>query len=102
MCCSSKEMNATIVRGPMEGNWAPGYYYVLFEDPDGIRRLAALFVLFSLAIVMVGPGGTGMCDVVFRFARDSPLEGRVSSEPVSESGVLGPGNTARFREVYGS
>jgi hypothetical protein len=30
-------MNATIVRGPMEGNWAPGYYYVLFEDPDGIR-----------------------------------------------------------------
>jgi catechol 2,3-dioxygenase-like lactoylglutathione lyase family enzyme len=32
-----KEMNATIVRGPMEGIWAPGYYYVLFEDPDGIR-----------------------------------------------------------------
>src|SRR5437879_13679757 len=32
-----KEMNATIVRGPMEGSWAPGYYYVLFEDPDGIR-----------------------------------------------------------------
>ena len=32
-----KEMNATIVRGPQEGTWAPGYYYVLFEDPDGIR-----------------------------------------------------------------
>jgi hypothetical protein len=32
-----KEMNATVVRGPMEGPWAPGYYYVLFEDPDGIR-----------------------------------------------------------------
>ena len=32
-----KEMNATIVRGPMEGPWASGYYYVLFEDPDGIR-----------------------------------------------------------------
>ncbi|HUK07960.1 MAG TPA: VOC family protein [Stellaceae bacterium] len=32
-----KEMKATIVRGPMEGTWAPGYYYVLFEDPDGIR-----------------------------------------------------------------
>jgi catechol 2,3-dioxygenase-like lactoylglutathione lyase family enzyme len=29
--------NATIVRGPQEGSWAPGYYYVLFEDPDGIR-----------------------------------------------------------------
>src|SRR3954449_13580417 len=32
-----KEMNAKIVRGPLEGTWAPGYYYVLFEDPDGIR-----------------------------------------------------------------
>jgi catechol 2,3-dioxygenase-like lactoylglutathione lyase family enzyme len=32
-----KEIGATIVRGPMEGDWAPGYYYVLFEDPDGIR-----------------------------------------------------------------
>ena len=31
------EMGATIVRGPLEGDWAPGYYYVLFEDPDGIR-----------------------------------------------------------------
>ena len=32
-----KKMNATIVRAPEEGSWAPGYYYVLFEDPDGIR-----------------------------------------------------------------
>ena len=32
-----REMGATIVRGPLEGTWAPGYYYVLFEDPDGIR-----------------------------------------------------------------
>jgi catechol 2,3-dioxygenase-like lactoylglutathione lyase family enzyme/protein tyrosine phosphatase (PTP) superfamily phosphohydrolase (DUF442 family) len=32
-----KEIDATIVRGPQEGTWAPGYYYVLFEDPDGIR-----------------------------------------------------------------
>ena len=32
-----REMGATIVRGPLEGSWAPGYYYVLFEDPDGIR-----------------------------------------------------------------
>ena len=30
-------MGATIVRGPQAGNWAPGYYYVLFEDPDRIR-----------------------------------------------------------------
>src|SRR5258707_12453797 len=33
----SRKMAATIIRGPEEGNWAPGYYYVLFEDPDGIR-----------------------------------------------------------------
>ena len=32
-----KEMEATIIRGPIDGPWAPGYYYVLFEDPDGIR-----------------------------------------------------------------
>lgn len=32
-----REMKAAIIRGPMEGNWAPGYYYILFEDPDGIR-----------------------------------------------------------------
>src|SRR5215475_13283329 len=32
-----KEMNATIVRGPAEDTWAPGYYSILFEDPDGIR-----------------------------------------------------------------
>jgi len=32
-----REIGAKIVRGPMEGTWAPGYYYVLSEDPDGIR-----------------------------------------------------------------
>ena len=31
------ELGATIVRGPEERDWAHGYYYVLFEDPDGIR-----------------------------------------------------------------
>ncbi len=29
--------NATIVYAPKEGPWAPGYYSLLFEDPDGIR-----------------------------------------------------------------
>jgi catechol 2,3-dioxygenase-like lactoylglutathione lyase family enzyme len=28
---------ATIVHPPEDGAWAPGYYSVLFEDPDGIR-----------------------------------------------------------------
>jgi catechol 2,3-dioxygenase-like lactoylglutathione lyase family enzyme len=29
--------NVTIVHAPEDGPWAPGYYSVLFEDPDGIR-----------------------------------------------------------------
>ena len=36
-------MQATIVHPPEEGHWAPGYYSILFEDPDGIR-LEANFV----------------------------------------------------------
>jgi catechol 2,3-dioxygenase-like lactoylglutathione lyase family enzyme len=32
-----EEIGATIVHPPEEGAWAPGYYSVLFEDPDGIR-----------------------------------------------------------------
>lgn len=31
------EQGATIVHPPEEGPWAPGYYSVLFEDPDGTR-----------------------------------------------------------------
>ncbi|MCB9659967.1 MAG: VOC family protein [Polyangiales bacterium] len=30
-------LGATIVHPPREEPWAPGYYSVLFEDPDGIR-----------------------------------------------------------------
>ena len=32
-----KTIGANIVHPPEEGSWAPGYYSVLFEDPDGIR-----------------------------------------------------------------
>ena len=32
-----REMGAKIDRGPVLGDWAPGYYYIVFEDPDGIR-----------------------------------------------------------------
>lgn len=28
---------AVIVHSPEDGVWAPGYYSVLFEDPDGVR-----------------------------------------------------------------
>ena len=31
------ELSARIIRPPMESEWAPGYYSMLFEDPDGIR-----------------------------------------------------------------
>ena len=30
-------LDTTIVHGPEEAAWAPGYYSILFEDPDGIR-----------------------------------------------------------------
>jgi len=32
-----KSIDATIVHPPQKGVWAPGYYSILFEDPDGIR-----------------------------------------------------------------
>jgi hypothetical protein len=28
---------AVAIRAPREDQWAPGYYSLLFEDPDGIR-----------------------------------------------------------------
>ena len=37
------EIGARVVHAPEEGPWAPGYYSVLFEDPDGLR-LEANFV----------------------------------------------------------
>jgi catechol 2,3-dioxygenase-like lactoylglutathione lyase family enzyme len=30
-------LGANIIRAPREDSWAPGYYSMLFEDPDGIR-----------------------------------------------------------------
>jgi catechol 2,3-dioxygenase-like lactoylglutathione lyase family enzyme len=32
-----RELGATVVHPPEDGPWAPGYYSLLFEDPDGIR-----------------------------------------------------------------
>ncbi len=32
-----KTHDVSIVHGPQEDQWAPGYYSVLFEDSDGIR-----------------------------------------------------------------
>ena len=30
-------IKANIIRGPISGSWVKGYYYIVFEDPDGIR-----------------------------------------------------------------
>jgi catechol 2,3-dioxygenase-like lactoylglutathione lyase family enzyme len=51
------DLGAKIVRAPEDGPWAPGYYSVLFEDPDGIR-IEANFV-----------PGRGNLDVI----KDKPL-----------------------------
>jgi catechol 2,3-dioxygenase-like lactoylglutathione lyase family enzyme len=32
-----RELGASVVHAPQEDAWVPGYYSVLFEDPDGIR-----------------------------------------------------------------
>ncbi len=32
-----QELGATIVHPPDDGPWAPGYYSLLFEDPEGVR-----------------------------------------------------------------
>ena len=32
-----QRLGAKIIRAPREDSWAPGYYSLLFEDPDGIR-----------------------------------------------------------------
>lgn len=55
-----KQMNANIVRGPQAGAWAPGYYYVLFEDPDKIR----------LEVCHVPGSGVLAKDVTFNPATD--------------------------------
>ena len=31
------KLGAKIIRAPREDSWAPGYYSMLFEDPDGVR-----------------------------------------------------------------
>ena len=32
-----KTLDVPIIRAPEESGWAPGYYSILFEDPDGVR-----------------------------------------------------------------
>ena len=59
------ELGARIVHDPEEGGFAPGYYSVLFEDPDGIR-IEVNFVPGKGHLGKggrLGEGGTGPGDV---------------------------------------
>ncbi len=58
------ELGATIVHPPEDGGFAPGYYSVLFEDPDGIR-VEVNFVPGKGHLGSggrLGPGGEGPSD----------------------------------------
>jgi hypothetical protein len=44
-----------VIHAPRQDAWAPGYYSVLFEDPDGIR-LEANFVPGRGNLDVIGDG----------------------------------------------
>ena len=48
-------IGATVVHPPKDDNYAPGYYSVLFEDPDGVR----LEVNHVPGQGLLTPGGSG-------------------------------------------
>ncbi|MGI8841147.1 MAG: VOC family protein [Caulobacteraceae bacterium] len=48
-------IGAAIVHPPKDDEWAPGYYSVLFEDPDGIR----LEINHVPGQGLLAPGGSG-------------------------------------------
>ncbi|HEX7758271.1 MAG TPA: VOC family protein [Caulobacteraceae bacterium] len=50
-----KTIGAKIVHEPKDDDWAPGYYSVLFEDPDGVR----LEVNYVPGQGLLAPGSSG-------------------------------------------
>ena len=74
----AQEMAATIIRGPEEGNWAPGYYYVLFEDPDGIR----LEVCFVPGAPVCWP--RERCSILPRAISELRPRGEIAVRPLAE------------------
>lgn len=74
----SGELGATIVHGPEDGGFAPGYYSILFEDPDGIR------------IEVNHVPGRGHLGAGGRLARDA--EGPASD--MGDDGLTGSGGAA--------
>jgi catechol 2,3-dioxygenase-like lactoylglutathione lyase family enzyme len=53
------QIGATIVHPPQDDEWAPGYYSVLFEDPDGVR----LEINYVPGKGLLSPGGSGHMNV---------------------------------------
>ena len=68
-------LGATIIRGPEERDWAKGYYYVLFEDPDGIR--------FEVNFIP----GTGLLKKGESFGSSNEYV-RVGGKDLTENGLL--------------
>lgn len=50
-----KTIDAKVVHEPKDDEWAPGYYSVLFEDPDGVR----LEVNYVPGQGLLAPGSSG-------------------------------------------
>jgi catechol 2,3-dioxygenase-like lactoylglutathione lyase family enzyme len=50
-----EKIGATIIHPPQDDDWAPGYYSVLFEDPDGVR----LEINHVPGQGLLTPGGAG-------------------------------------------
>ncbi|MGA0603711.1 VOC family protein [Caulobacter sp. KR2-114] len=48
-------IGATVVHPPKDDDWAPGYYSVLFEDPDGVR----LEINYVPGQGLLAPGSSG-------------------------------------------
>jgi len=61
-----QSLGARIVHPPQDDPWAPGYYSVLFEDPDGLR-LEANFV-----------PGKGNLDPAIRLPLPAEMQARLS------------------------
>jgi catechol 2,3-dioxygenase-like lactoylglutathione lyase family enzyme len=61
-----KDLGAEIVRAPVEGPWAPGYYSLSFRDPEGLR----------LELNHVPGRGLLAEGAAFRPDPDYPLSGR--------------------------
>ncbi|MBM4268687.1 MAG: VOC family protein [Deltaproteobacteria bacterium] len=71
---AANELGARIVHPPEEGGFAPGYYSVLFEDPDGLR-IEANFVPGKGHFGSEGRLGEGGAGPAVGMRRDGLVDG---------------------------